>query len=270
MHYSSWVSRLDSLEVLNLRELKNSDNVLSNHPNLHTLNVFKVEKSELQELIRRKRELRRGRLKVFVRSLPIDGEVLKAFDEVFHKGWLHLGYFTAKGVEFYVKHEQEFRDDFYVFSEYYYNAIFINKETFTNLKLLTDRTPIFRKIRRAHVVDIKARDSFSQDELLNLLKQMPNVIELKCLDVALDQTFFNQLPTFLKHLEELRANNNSISLSDYSFLLRFPKLWYFFPGEKYCSDENLQILTEFEKREVLDFDIKNDEAEEQGLQPHEG
>ena len=93
--------------MLNLEELRTSSEViLRNHPKLHALNVFRAEKAVLEEVIRRKRELGRGHLKVFAKSLPVDGEVLEAFDQIFDKWGVHLGHFTVKGVEFYSKHEQ--------------------------------------------------------------------------------------------------------------------------------------------------------------------
>ena len=256
VHYSPWISRLDSLEVLNLGKLKNSEDILSNHPNLHTLNVFNVQKAELQKLVRSKRELRRGHLKVFVRSLPVDGELLEAFDEVFPKKLFRkriLNYFTAKSVELYPKHEQEFRNDFFVFKEYW--GISIDKVSFASFKLLTDRTPIFKKIRCTQTLRVQG-SSFGQHELTDLIKQMPNVRELNCLDVDLSQTFFDQLPSILEYLQILHIRNNSKDLSDFSFILKFRELKYFIPNKKCCSTKNWQILKESQKRNALDFGYK--------------
>ena len=259
VQYGPWVSRLDSLEVLNLRELGTSSRgILSNHPKLHTLNVFCAEKTALEELVRSGQKLKREHLKIFVRSLPLDGELLEAFDEVFDKPkfWPCLGYFTAKGVELYAKHEQEFRDDFYAFNEY--SAIGINKETFTNLKLLTDRTPIFKKIRRSHELWVKGLNSFSQDQLIELMKQMPNANWLTCDEVSLNQTFFDQLPTLLPHLYVLHIQNCSQVLNDLSFILRFPELWDFLGASNYeDSEENVRIRIAFGKKMAPDFGFKN-------------
>ena len=239
--YGLWISKLDSLEVLNLQELENSEDVLSNHPKLHTLNVFRVEKAVLEELVRSARELRRGHLKLFVRSLPVDRELLEAFDEVFDKK-RDLDYFTAKGVELYAKHEQQFKDDFFVFDRL--QGIRISKETVVNLKLLIDRTSIFRKIFRAHTLKVSGR-SLSQEELIDLIKQMPNARWLTSYgDVP--QAFFDQLPTILPFLNGLIfCPYGSKVLNDLSFLLKFQELRYVSVWEYKESEENKRILKEF-------------------------
>ena len=253
-HYSPWINRLDSLEVLNLREFRmNSGNILTNHPNLHTLNVFNAEKAVLEELVRSKREIRRNNLKIFLSSLPVDGELLKAFDEIFNKA--SLGYYTAKGVELYTKHEQEFRDDFFLFDEK--RDIVINKETIANLKLLTDRTAIFKKIRRVYGLRIENGWS-SQEELIDLMRKMPNVQCLSCNGVALDQALFDQLPTTLEFLYELYIYR-SMYISDLSFLLKFRELYgfYSYAPSLLPYDRNInKISGEFKKKKALDFDPK--------------
>ena len=251
VQYSHWVSRLDSLEVLNLKKLTNSSGILSNHPKLHTLNVFSVKKAVLKELVRRKAELGRSHLKIFVRSLPVNDEMLKVFDQIFHKE-KHLGYFTVKGVEFYSKHEQEFRDDFFVFDEY--EDIVIDKESFANLKLLTDQTSIFRKIYRAHSLYISDRDSFSQDQLIDLMRKMPNVHFLTCYRVpSLDQAFFDQLPSILEFLSTFYIEDASVDWEDLSFILRFRELVDFLAHEHKHSDEDWRIETALQKKNGLDF-----------------
>ena len=258
--YSPWVSQLNSLEVLNLLYLEaNSERFLSNHPELHTLNVFSAEKSKLKELIRSGRKLRRD-LKVFVQSLPVDGEVLEVFDQIFYQKESSLGQCKPKGVELYAKNEQQFRDDFFVFQEK--ECILINNQTIADLKLLTDRTPIFRKLYRVHTLVLfcewftqsKPRilgqplietKSLGQDEVIGLLKEMPNVDHFICSYVNLDQTFFDQLPTILPYLHELNLSGRSNEPIDLSFILRFRELCAF-KCEK--SDEDKRILAEFKKK----------------------
>ena len=225
VHYSPWMSRLNSLEVLNLRKFGiNPGDILRNHPKLHTLNVFTVEKSEIEELVQSRRKLRRDQLKMFVKSLPVDRELLKAFNEVFDDPiyWHWLGYFTAKGVELYTKHKKEFREDFFVFNEY--QSIDITRQSIANLKLLTDRTPIFKKIRYGHALGVWNRGLLSQNELIELIKQMPNAQMLTCCDDSLDQTFFDQLPSVLEFLYCLCIPSRPENLKDFSFVHRFREL----------------------------------------------
>ena len=254
--YKSWISRLDSLEVLNLWELENSEGILSNHPKLHTFNVaFKVKKSVLEELVRSGRKLKRDQLKIFFRSLPVDREILDVVDQIFDfKGMIRernaLSCFTEKGVELYVKHEHEFRDDFFVFNEY--QGVLIHKETFANLKLLTDQTAIFRKIRHAYTLHVEDLGPFNQQDLVSLMKEIPNANDFYVLDVPLDQAFFNQLPTILKHLNFLtifRADTR-----DYSFLLRFRELVHFSTNGDVRFDQNKAA---FDKKNVPDFTFSN-------------
>lgn len=168
VHYSRWIGQLDSLEVLNLKELKtNSREILGNHPKLHTLNVFTVKKPDLNEIVRGARDLRRVHLKIFVKSLPVKAELLEAFDEIFDKN-----HFTMKAVEFYVRHEQAFREDFFVFDDKY--TIHITNETLINLKI--ERTSIFRKIRREKSLCFGEIDLCAKkNELVELVKKLPNV-----------------------------------------------------------------------------------------------
>ena len=143
-----------------------------------------------------------------------------------------------------------------IFNEYAW--IFIKKESIANLKLLTDRTAIFRKIRRPHALRIEGRDSFSHEELIGLMKRMPNVHRLSCSNVILDQAFFDELPTTLQFLYILEIWRRS-NLRNVSFILRFPELTYFRVQEPKYSDENRRIgnvYANFAKRKALDFSPK--------------
>ena len=171
----SRIDKLDNLEVLNLKELKTtSEQILGNHPKLHTLNVHTVKKPELNEIVRRARELRRVHLKIFVKSLPVDAELLEAFDEIFGENFAE-NHYTTKAVEFYARHEPAFREDFFVFGDSH--SIYIASETFANLKLMIERTSIFRKIRREQRLRFGDLDlDFSENELVELVKKLPSVV----------------------------------------------------------------------------------------------
>ena len=258
VHYAPWVSRLNSLEVLNLRELKNSEGILSNHPKLHTLNVFYVTKPALEELVRIGRKLRRENLKIFFRSLPVDREVLDVLNQIIDFKGIDpqrnsLSCITVKGVELYAKHEEEFRDDFFVFNDY--RAVLIWKETFVNLKLLTERTAIFRKIRHTYTLRVEDLGPFNQSQLLDLMKEMPNASKFSSGNLHLDQAFFNQLPTILKHLNILSIWR--VGLQDLSFLLRFRELIRFFTNGHQHSDQNTRVKAAFNKKKELDFALPN-------------
>ena len=255
VQYRSWLRQLVSVEVLNLWELENSKDILSNHPNLHTLNVFNVAKPALEELVRSGRKLRRENLKIFFRSLPVDREVLDVVDQIFDLRGLDrrmhaLSCFTAKGVELYAKHEHEFRDDFFIFNSNR-QGIAIYKDTIAILKLLTNRTQILRKIRHAHSLHIGDLGPFSQQDVVDLMKEMPNVNDFDSLNVDLDQAFFDQLPTILKHLNILRIYK--ANTRDLSFLLRFRELVQFVTNGYVRSDQNERIKAAFDKKRELDF-----------------
>ena len=268
--YRDWVAKLDSLEVLNLVELKtNSEGILRNHPKLHTLNLFDVDKAVVKEIIRSKRRLGRADLRIFCRSLPVESDdVLNEFDQIFEGVRLRSNSFdviykvkpsfTAKEAEFYSKYEHEFRDDFFVFCKHPYGTFFtLNDNTFADFKLMADRTSVLRKTHRVKILKVQAGQSFGQDELIDLLKKMPHLNHLQLFDVSFDQNFFDQLPSFLPFLQCLEIYSNKkpltcCNITDLSFILRFQELITFIPIYRNFSPEELLLLEAFDT-EHYDF-----------------
>lgn len=263
-NYRDWVAKLEGLEVLNLSQLNlrelgtNSESILQNHPKLHTLNLFDVDRAIVQVIIQNKRELGRANLRIYCRSLPVESrEVLKEFDQIFKELTIwpnHL--LTAKAQEFYSKYEHEFRDDFFIFGKQ--KCLSINGENFANFKLMAERTSMLRKSHRVRLLKIignfaKSGASIDQHELINLLKRVPHVRAMKLYDISFDQSFYDQLPSILPFLNWFEYREGCKLPADFSFLFQFQELATFLTMRHKLSTEQSLLKQEFNEKDQPDF-----------------
>lgn len=149
---------------------------------------------------------------------------------------------------------------FFVFDQYKWGAL-INDEIFADLKLLTNnywslsyKTMIFQKthsvVKRLTVV---GGHSFNQNELIDLLKKMPNVHDLKLSEVSFDQSFYEQLPSIFRILSYLWIHKPKKSFTNLSFIHRFKELGYFQNIDQNYSQEDAIQLRQFNRNHAPDF-----------------
>lgn len=216
--FDTWINNLPELRTLIVKQVAPQFSRLLFHlSNLVSLDIYKIDKSSLNELLNDKAALRRDELKVYFGGIPID---TKNEEELFKCKPLTLARVPSKELfGHYLRYGSEMNADlhFLVSLSIFHRHRSMNPKFFQK----------FKDVKQLHLVqNTPNKLLIPEPEVIEILSHIPCVKELivdkKSSDLG-QTTFFDILPKIVPFLESLSIEN-SFKLAGLSFTLQLNEL----------------------------------------------
>ena len=212
--YYDWIVRLSStLKVLTMhRFIDGQDDFLISLTSLECLDVYKIKENALIKLA--KESLQILNLTLFYRGVPIEtnesiNEILN-FIAINHRP---LYQFNDQIINFYIKYQTRCRLELY-------------REIRISDKFNAFEYEFFKKF--SFVVSVYVNQGkLREDELILILKNMPNFCDLIFNFVDLTQSFYDQIPLSHPSLIRLHIEHSRVFMLNEKFTGRLSRLCFF-------------------------------------------